>query len=187
MHWLYGDAITMVIAGRSVSIFPLIRFLVVIVPDVWLISDTVAPILVFLFYHLARHRSEAELLREELNSIGSELDVNVLLNLPRLNAFINETLRLFPTTPTGGYRVTPPHGLLVGGQFLPGGVTIVAPAYNIGRRKSYACSLSHRTENTLSCIESSCFDRPNDFVPDRWLHQTHMIRKKSAFAPFKQG
>ena len=49
MHWLYGDAITMVIAGRSVSIFPLIRFLVVIVPDVWLTSDTVAPILAFLF------------------------------------------------------------------------------------------------------------------------------------------
>ena len=60
-----GDATTMMIAGRSVSIFPLIRILVVVVPDIWVHSDTVAPIWVLLFYHSARHRSEAELLREE--------------------------------------------------------------------------------------------------------------------------
>lgn len=91
--------------------------------------------LVFLFYHIASHPDQADALRKELATVAYSLDVPTLLALPRLNAFIHETLRLFPTTPTGGYRDSPPEGLTVSGQYIPSGTTIVAPAYTIGRRK----------------------------------------------------
>ncbi|MCJ1455714.1 hypothetical protein MMC28_006070 [Mycoblastus sanguinarius] len=145
-HWLYGDAITMVIAG----------------------SDTVAPTLVFLFYHIALFPAQAETLRKDLQTVSSIYDVNELQSLLSLNAFINETLRLFPTTPTGGYRETPAEGINVAGHYIPGNTTIVAPAYNIGRLDSY-------------------FERPNDFIPERWHSLPGMVKNKRAFAPFKQG
>ncbi|KAL8715375.1 MAG: hypothetical protein Q9220_000708 [cf. Caloplaca sp. 1 TL-2023] len=146
-HWLYGDAISMVVAG----------------------SDTVAPALVFIFYHLARYPAKTKRLRQEIGSLECiNNNISQLVSLPYLSAFINETLRLFPTTPTGGYREAPPEGLHVGGQFIPGGTTIVAPAYNIGRHPAY-------------------FDSPDEFVPERWLDQSYMVHNKRAFAPFKQG
>ena len=98
-------------------------------------SDTVAPTLVFLFYHIALFPAQAETLRKDLQTVSSIYDVNELQSLLSLNAFINETLRLFPTTPTGGYRETPAEGINVAGHYIPGNTTIVAPAYNIGRRK----------------------------------------------------
>ncbi|KAF6241864.1 hypothetical protein HO173_000576 [Letharia columbiana] len=146
MKWLYGDAITMVIAG----------------------SDTVAPSLVFLFYHMALHPGPTEAIRKDLQTLDSLHDVNALLSLPSMTGFIHETLRLYPTTPTGGYRVTPPEGLHVAGRYIPGGTTVVAPAYNIGRL-------------------ASCFQRPDEFIPERWSSRPDLVLNKRAFAPFKQG
>ncbi|KAL8952040.1 MAG: hypothetical protein Q9222_002027 [Ikaeria aurantiellina] len=166
-HWLYGDAISMVVAG----------------------SDTVAPALVFIFYHLARYPATTERLRQELRSLDCLNNISQLVSLPYLSAFINETLRLFPTTPTGGYREAPPEGLHVGGQFIPGGTTIVAPAYNIGRRepKSPRITIHQSTWAEILLADSAYFDSPDDFVPERWLDQSHMVYNKRAFAPFKQG
>lgn len=95
----------------------------------------------FLFYHMALHPGPTEVLRKDLQTLDSLHDVNALLSLPSMNGFINETLRLYPTTPTGGYRVTPPEGLHVAGRYIPGGTTVVAPAYNIGRREGPASVL----------------------------------------------
>ncbi|CAJ2512715.1 Uu.00g008340.m01.CDS01 [Anthostomella pinea] len=50
-----------------------------------------------------------------------------LQHCDHLNAVINETLRLHPPVPTGGYRQTPPSGLIVGNAYVPGNVTIVSP------------------------------------------------------------
>ena len=96
-----------------------------------------APTFVFLFYHLASHPRKTQRLRQELLAVNQRQPITVakLITLPYLNAFINETLRLFPTTPTGGLRESPPEGLRVAGRWIPPNITIVAPAYCIGRRE----------------------------------------------------
>jgi cytochrome P450 len=111
-RWLNGDAIAIIIAG----------------------SDTVAPTLVFLFYELALNKGHTDRLYEELQTIDIH-DRTALQGLPLLNGLINETLRLHPPVPSGGYRETPAQGLTVAGQYIPGKTTIVSPRYTIGRRK----------------------------------------------------
>lgn len=104
-------------------------------------SDTVAPTLVFLFYELALNPEKAEKLYEELRDSDIH-DMKILKNLPYLNAVIKETLRLHPAVPTGGYRDTPPGGMTIGGIFIPGNTTIVAPRYIAGRCKTFIVCLS---------------------------------------------
>lgn len=33
----------------------------------------------------------------------------------------------------------------------------------------------------------SCFERAEDFVPERWYSKPHMVKNKNAFAPFSIG
>ena len=110
-YWLHGDSLAMVVAG----------------------SDTVALTLVYTFYHLAASPNHASVIRSELATLSSIYDLKGLAALPHLNGVLNETLRLYPPVPTGGFRDTPPEGIEVGGRHLPGGVTIVAPRFTIGR------------------------------------------------------
>ena len=55
--------------------------------------------------------------------------------MPHLNGVINEVLRLHPAVPTGGFRETPPEGVEIGGQKVPGNTLICAPRWTIGRRR----------------------------------------------------
>lgn len=98
-------------------------------------SDTVASTLIYLFYRLVLHAQHAEIIRKELDSIPSIYDSEALKRLDHLNGCINETLRLHPSVPTGGYRESPPQGIDIAGRFIPGNTTIVAPRYTMGRRK----------------------------------------------------
>ena len=86
----------------------------------------------FLFYQLALDPSRAEKLLDELKEVDIH-DLETLRKLPYLNALINETLRFHPAVPTGGYRDTPPEGMIIGGRFIPGNTTVVAPRYTINR------------------------------------------------------
>ena len=88
-----------------------------------------------IFYHLAKYPEHSAKLREELKTITSLHDVNELQSINHLNAVITETLRLFPGVPAGALRNTPPDGLIVAGQFIPGNVSVLVPCYSIGRRK----------------------------------------------------
>lgn len=97
-------------------------------------SDTVASTLIYLFRCLALQPAHAEILRKE--SLGVDIyDPRALASLDHLNGVINEILRLFPSVPTGGYRETPPEGVVIAGRFIPGNITVVAPRYTIGRCK----------------------------------------------------
>ena len=130
-------------------------------------SDTVAPTLVYIFYELAKTPEQQEKLYQELTSIAIT-DFKALQNLPHLNGVINEALRIHPPVPSGGYRETPLAGVTVAGTYIPGRTTIVAPRYSIGRLES-------------------CFERANDFIPERWYERLEMVRNKRAFVPFSQG
>lgn len=90
--------------------------------------------MVYLFYRLALEPKQAEKIREEIRSIDSIFDPQSLKSLDHLNGAINEILRLHPSVPTGGYRESPPQGVEIAGQFIPGNTTIVAPRYTMGRR-----------------------------------------------------
>ncbi|MCJ1320172.1 hypothetical protein MMC15_005510 [Xylographa vitiligo] len=145
-HWLAGDTFAIIIAG----------------------SDTVASTLISIFYHLVQDPSQIVKLRNELDSCSSISNIKELKSMDHLNGVINEALRLHPGLPSGGFRQTPPEGLTISGQYIPGDVTIVAPRYTIGRLES-------------------CYKRAGDFVPERWYSEPGMVVDKSGFAPFSIG
>lgn len=113
MDWLTADAFLVIIAG----------------------SDTVNASLNYICYHLATDHRVLEQLRKELDATSCVEDFAVLQNMPYLNAVIEENLRLHPLVPTGLARETPPDGIHIGGTQIPGGVTVIAPAWSISRRK----------------------------------------------------
>ncbi|MCJ1375714.1 hypothetical protein MMC20_006951 [Loxospora ochrophaea] len=144
--WLDGDSLLAILAG----------------------SDTVSATLILSLYYLARYPAQVDKLREELRSFDSSVNESKLQALPHLNAFINETLRLHPPVPSGLLRETPPEGLTIAGQYIPGSTTVVAPFYTISRLES-------------------CFESAEDFIPERWTSKPQMVKDKTAFAPFSLG
>lgn len=90
--------------------------------------------MIYLFYRLALDPQQAQKLRTELESLHSIYDPKALKSLDHLNGAINETLRLHPSVPTGGYRESPAQGIEIAGTFIPGHTTIVTPRYTMGRR-----------------------------------------------------
>ncbi|GKZ24652.1 hypothetical protein AbraIFM66951_011923 [Aspergillus brasiliensis] len=131
-------------------------------------SDTNAPTLTHLFYFLARYPEHTERIYQELQSLDSMDDVVGLSKLNHLNGAINEAMRPLPAVLTFGTRVTPPEGLTIAGTFIPGGTKICAPRYTIGRLES-------------------AYERPNEFIPERWYSQGDLVRDRRAFAPFGVG
>jgi cytochrome P450 len=120
----------LLLEGRSTT-----RLVLFLILHAWSLrnnSDTVAPTLVFLFYQLALNPTHADKLYDELKDVDIRKR-EVLETLPHLNALINETLRLHPAVPSGGYRDLPPEGMTLGGRYIPGNTTIVAPRYTINR------------------------------------------------------
>ncbi|KAH8682042.1 cytochrome P450 monooxygenase-like protein [Xylariales sp. PMI_506] len=136
-------------------------------------SDTTATTLIHTFYHFAKDSSHVEKIREELaeshiRNDDESLNPLSLQNLPYLNAVINETLRLHPPVPGGVYRMTPPEGVIMAGQKLPGGVKIIGPHHTIQR-------------------SPKAFTKPTEFIPERWTTQHELILNKDAFFPFSMG
>ncbi|CEJ59403.1 hypothetical protein PMG11_08028 [Penicillium brasilianum] len=130
-------------------------------------SDTTGPSLILLWYFMALYPEQAERVYQEVKDVDPS-DINTLANLPCLNGFINESMRLIPAALTMGTRVTPPEGMTIDGTFIPGGIKVAAPKYTIFRMES-------------------AFEDPLSFVPERWYSRPEMIRDKSAFAPFGVG
>jgi cytochrome P450 family 628 len=67
-------------------------------------------------------------------------------------------------------RVVPSGGLVIIDNYVPAGTTISVPTYTIHRDPRY-------------------FDRPDEFVPERWLDENKRqgMRNKDAFIPFSFG
>lgn len=97
-------------------------------------SDTTGPSLILLFYFLARYPEHAERVYEEISTVETS-DITVLASLPRLNGFINETMRLIPAALTMGSRITPEEGIQIDGTWIPGNIKIAGPRYTIFRSK----------------------------------------------------
>lgn len=91
-----------------------------------------------------------------------------IANLDHLNAVINETLRLFPPTPTEFQRYTPPEGITIDGTFIPGNTYVQCPMYVLGRSEEI-------------------YDQAEEFIPERWYKYPDMIKEKTTFMPFGLG
>ncbi|EHK18385.1 uncharacterized protein TRIVIDRAFT_47618 [Trichoderma virens Gv29-8] len=130
-------------------------------------SEPTAVALIAVFCELGRHPQHAEQIHEEVKNVDVT-DLKTLVSLPHLNAVIKESLRLHPALLTGGNRKTTAFGLTIDDQFIPPNTTIVAPRYTIGRLES-------------------CFERPSDFIPERWTTRPEMVRNGAAYAPFGTG
>ena len=144
--WLEGDAVSMVVAG----------------------SEPEASTLTFLFFHLALDQSAQGKLHDELKSTSFSTDARRLQYLPFLNGCVYEALRLHPPLPSGCLRTTPREGLNIDGTRIPGGVTVLTPAYSLGRLES-------------------CFKNAHEFVPERWSDRPEMLQDKNAWIPFNIG
>ncbi|KAK7943504.1 uncharacterized protein PG986_012617 [Apiospora aurea] len=91
-----------------------------------------------------------------------------------IDAIINETLRIQPSAPTANPRVTPRQGLEIAESafgpriWIPGDVEILQSPYVIHR-------------------DSRWFERPDEFLPERWLPGSDIKCDRAAYFPFHLG
>ncbi|OJJ07867.1 hypothetical protein ASPVEDRAFT_47061 [Aspergillus versicolor CBS 583.65] len=134
-------------------------------------SDTTAATLTYMFFHLATEEGLLARLRQEIEPLlgeNGEIEHRDLQNAQLLNGCINETLRLHPPVPSGLYRKTPPEGVQIGQEYIPGNTTLQIHLYSIGRSENH-------------------FTQANDFIPERFFSRPELIKHKDAFSPFSMG
>lgn len=89
-------------------------------------KDTTSTTLTYLFWELAKHPVWQDQLREELSARKHD-DVpkyTSIVDLPILDAIVNESLRLHPAAPASLVRSTPAGGRMLDGYFMPEGVSL---------------------------------------------------------------
>jgi cytochrome P450 len=108
-------------------------------------SETTAISLAAVFYYLLRHPSCYHKLNQELDQ--AEQDGKILprpdglvtwtesQNLPYLDACIKEAFRMHPAAGLPLERVTPPQGIEICGEHIPGGTIVGCSAWVIHRRQ----------------------------------------------------
>ncbi|KAK5651342.1 hypothetical protein OQA88_12575 [Cercophora sp. LCS_1] len=136
-------------------------------------TDTIAVVLSYAFYHLAKHQEYQDRLFEEVTTVSgktipSEFTSGDLGKLELLEAIINETMRLDNPVANNAGRTTPPEGITVDGVWIPGGVAVRVPGYAM-----------HRSE--------LAFVHPEEFIPERWTSKPGLILDRNAFFPFLSG
>ncbi len=121
-------------------------------------------------YELSRRPQLQQQLRDEMCSVAENLDdwptFKALEALPLLNAFIKETLRVWPTLPGPLERSVTEGGRVICDVYLPEGTEVTMQPFTI-----------HRNE--------TIFPDPLAFKPERWLQETSEM--KAAFIPFSYG
>lgn len=119
-------------------------------------SVTTAIALANVMYQLLKNPRALQRLREEIDAVLDQGEFvapyDKVKHLPYLRACLDESLRLFPPTPQGLPRKTPPGGLWVMDEFVPGDTTV-----------SISALVAHRDEAVFHDAES--------FIPERWLKE----------------
>ncbi|KAM7206084.1 Cytochrome P450 [Naviculisporaceae sp. PSN 640] len=132
------------------------------------VCEPTAQSLAGIFHELAMHPQQIRKLREALNDV-SELDNKTLTEVAHLDAVIQEAMRLHTNLLTAGVRKTTENGIRLGHDiFIPPHTAVVTPMYTISRRED-------------------CFERANEFIPERWTTRPEMVRNAQAHVPFSLG
>ncbi|KAI1283340.1 cytochrome P450 [Xylaria sp. FL0933] len=131
-------------------------------------SGNVSSALISSMFYLATNPNALKQLQEEVDPLLNSGNFNPKQHYPVLNSIMLETFRLQPLVPNGGERVSPPRGLTIGDTHIPGNCVIKAPSYTLFRDERY-------------------FERPDEWIPERWSTQPNLVKDRSAFIPFSIG
>lgn len=131
-------------------------------------SDTTATALSEIFILLAHYPAYVQKIRNEMDSVFAESKFNCQAAYPVLESIIYETMRLYPPVLFGSQRVTPLEGLQIGNVYIPGEMVVYMPTWQ----------LHHDVRN---------FEKPDDFIPERWTSKPEMVLNRSAYLPFLIG
>ncbi|KAI0690262.1 cytochrome P450 [Cytidiella melzeri] len=126
--------------------------------------DTSSLSLSYMFWELSRRRDIMQRLQSELDDAMSDRkvvpDINTLMHLPYLNAFIKEALRIYGAAPSLLERVVPSRScgavskadedFDMMGYALPPGTVVSTQAWSMHR-------------------DAEIFPSPETFLPERWL------------------
>lgn len=122
-------------------------------------SDTTATTLCHLFYHIAVEPGLLRRLQAEVDDLvakGNKIEHHLIQDAAVvLNGAINETLRLHPPVPSGGFRKTPAEGVVVGGVYVPGDAVVQIPGYAMGRGTFHLSSICHCFAGDMCACELS--------------------------------
>ncbi|CAL5871245.1 uncharacterized protein PFLUO_LOCUS5493 [Penicillium psychrofluorescens] len=134
-------------------------------------SDTTGISLTNCLYLLIKNPSCFQTLRSEVDKVLDKNDTvapyEKVRYLPYLKACLDEGLRLHPPSATTTPRMTPPQGLEIMGEWIPGNTTVLCPTYSLHRH-------------------SSAFQDPDVFRPDRWMDDDAK-KLQDCFLPFSLG
>jgi cytochrome P450 len=128
--------------------------------------------LTYLFWELAKHPEWQKKIRDELhsglpNAKGASATYGQVMNLPMLEAVVQEALRLHPAAPASLPRETPRGGKMLNDIFIPEKTVVSVQCYTTQR-------------------SPQAFPNPDTFDPTRWLSpQTEAM--KEMFMPFSKG
>jgi len=128
-------------------------------------------------------------LRRELDPYfaSEKIDYVSLSKLKHLDAVINEAMRLHPAVPSGVQRQTPPEGLLIGNTFIPGNTIMKVPLHTVFRGMFRSNASPHPFVSLTLDPDSRSFDRPLEFIPERWTTRPELTKDASVFTPFSTG
>ncbi|KAK7178815.1 Isotrichodermin C-15 hydroxylase 6 [Paraphaeosphaeria sporulosa] len=131
-------------------------------------GETVATALAAITYHLCKAPAVLRTMQTTIRSSFTSYEaINSVscLQIPYLQAVINEGLRIYPPGAQGFPRVSP--GAEVDGKYIPAGTELYTSAW----------SVTHDPTN---------FNKPNDFIPERWMDPNSQDIKEAS-QPFSLG
>lgn len=112
--------------------------------------DTTSTSLAWAFYWVCRQPIEAQKLLAEIDSLGDSPETEAIVALPYLEAFCQETLRIYPVAPNVARQLEAPFELA--GQTIPAGNNLTA-----------SILMLHQNEKL--------YPEPNKFRPERFLER----------------
>jgi cytochrome P450 len=96
-------------------------------------TDTTGVTMTYLTWAVLQRPELQKALEEEVAQIPEGFTENDLLDMPLLNAVIEETHRLYGAAPSSLPRIVPHGGSQLGGYYIPQGTTVSTQAYTFHR------------------------------------------------------
>ena len=129
--------------------------------------ETTAQTLSWVFYHLAKHPSVYKKIEEEAKTVGDrQLTMNDFQKLQWSRMVIEETMRLYPPVWVMARKSFKED--LFAGYYLPAGSTVLINTYGMNHDATY-------------------WQRPFDFLPERFHPDNNEERHPFLFIPFGAG
>ncbi|KAF7368089.1 Cytochrome P450 [Mycena sanguinolenta] len=148
-------------------------------------TDTSVQAVVTIFRYLGLDRDRQSRLRDEVNSVLSNIVdddgdslASAIARLPFLDACVQESLRIVPPGPFGPLRTTGGSGAFVCGEHIPLNTTIHVPVYAMHRDPAHFGPLAGK------------------FIPERWMDEDPVRQAlasdlppidRTSFMPFGAG